>query len=185
MLPSPPPGERSPGWTAALLLLLLASLVPGCPRAPQPCQDPTNEGICFCPLGISCHHICGDSVGHCTLGCSQANPNCSVSCGQDCTALCAGAGLCDVSCGDNCNVSCEGVKQRCAAVVGTTSRVNCEGAADCEVTCHGSCTVSCPLGHCRLRCLPAQDCDMDCGGDGTHEHPLVCPDGTRVCNRRC
>src|SRR6266436_1452237 len=99
------PGDVTPTLAFApllLLLLLLSALgVPSCKR-PQPCQDPTREGVCFCPIGVSCHHECGQGTGHCTLGCSQGNPSCSVSCANDCTALCGGAGRCDAVCGDHC-----------------------------------------------------------------------------------
>lgn len=170
------------GVLPAVVLVLAVSLA--CTR-PQPCQDPTNEGLCFCPVGQSCHHQCGQGTGHCTLGCSQGNVSCSVNCAGDCTALCSGASRCDSICGERCNVSCELVTERCTAVVGALSHVNCEGAADCTVTCRGSCEVACARGHCRLLCAPGEDCDMDCGGSGAAEKPLVCPDGSQVCGRTC
>lgn len=164
--------------------LALAISFDGACTRPQPCQDPTREGMCFCPLGQSCHHDCGGGTGNCTLGCSQGNPSCSVTCSADCTALCAGAGRCDAVCGPNCNVSCEWTKELCTAVVGPHSRVNCEGAANCQVSCNGSCEVACAQGHCRLRCAPGEQCDMECG-EGASDRALVCPDGSRVCGQSC
>ena len=200
MLFRPPVGRRALPSALTLIMLALAASSLGCPR-PKPCQDPTREGVCFCPVGISCHHECGQATGHCTLGCSQANPSCSVSCNDDCTALCSGAGRCDAVCGAHCNVSCEWVKERCTAVMGPESRVNCEGAADCDIRCNGPCQVACPNGHCRLLCARRTDgaggdggdsaeqaergCEMTCGGAGEADRPLLCPDGSRVCGRPC
>lgn len=183
-------------WGRAVPLLVLLSTVImaaagdiACtpPQAVQQrsCQDPTHDGACFCPVGASCHHRCGEGIGHCTLGCSQRNLSCSVTGSNDCTALCAGAGRCEATCGPNSSVSCQWVTERCTAAVGNLSRVNCEGSADCEVTCTGACTVSCSAGHCRLRCAPGEDCDMDCGGVGPAETPITCPDGSKVCGRLC
>lgn len=184
-----PPVRRAPRLSLLLLLLLWlqALVVPAVScTPPDPCRDPTNAGNCFCPIGQSCHHRCGEATGHCTLGCSQGNPACSVTCGDDCTALCSGSGRCDAVCGEHCNVSCERVTHRCVAAVGAHSRVNCEGAADCEVRCTGSCDVVCPAGRCQLHCAPGADCEMDCGGAGpSSDRPVVCPDGTRVCGRPC
>jgi hypothetical protein len=185
----PTVGRRA-GWRPSdlvptLVLLLALVFVPATCKHAQPCQDPTREGVCFCPVGVSCHHECGQATGHCTLGCSQGNPSCSVSCGDDCTALCGGAGRCDAVCGDHCNVSCEWVKQSCTAKVGSQSHVNCEGAADCDVRCDGSCDVSCPNGHCRVRCTRQAGCDLNCGGTGSTLRPITCPDGSLVCGRPC
>jgi len=179
----------SVGRGISILAATFLILGVGCTR-PRPCQDPTNEGVCFCPVGVSCHHECG-ATEHCTLGCSQANPSCSVSCAEDCTALCAGAGQCRATCGRRCNVSCEWVKERCLANVGASSHVNCEGAADCQVQCQGPCTVDCPRGRCRLRCPTEADaeqengCEMSCGGVGAQSHPATCADGTLVCGQPC
>lgn len=179
------PREPVPALTFVLVLVLGPVLAMSACRHPQPCQDPTREGVCFCPIGVSCHHECGQGTGHCTLGCSQGNPSCSVSCADDCTALCGGAGRCDAVCGDHCNVSCEWVKEKCTAQVGPWSRVNCEGAADCDVRCDGSCDVSCPNGHCRVHCAHQAGCDLNCGGAGATLPPIVCPDGSLVCGRPC
>jgi hypothetical protein len=148
----------------------------------NPCRDPTNDGLCYCPVGESCHHVCDVAVSNCTLGCEQKNQACSVSCVDNCTALCTGAARCDITCGERCSVSCEWIKERCAAEVGASSHINCEGAADCDVTCKGACDVACAQGHCRVRCASPADCEIDCGGGAG---PASCPDGSRVCGRPC
>jgi len=153
----------------------------GCYRD-NPCRDPTNDGMCYCPVGASCQHSCTSAIPNCTLGCTQKNGDCSVSCVDDCTALCTGARTCDVACGDRCSVSCEWMKERCAAQVGQSSHVNCEGAADCDVHCLGTCDVHCAAAKCRVRCDSPADCEIDCGVGGG---PLSCPDGSRVCGRPC
>ena len=172
-------------WHRACLLIVAAFASGGmsssCYRD-NPCRDPTNDGLCYCPVGDSCHHSCGATVPNCTLGCEQRNETCSVDCVNDCTALCRGAARCDVACGDRCSVDCQWVKDRCVAQVGASSHVDCDGAYDCDVTCGGACDVSCASGRCRVTCATAADCEVDCGrGAG----PSSCPDGSRVCGRPC
>lgn len=161
------------------------------------CLDPTNEGACFCPLGASCEHRCGPAVGHCTLGCSQGNGRCGVTCADDCVALCTGATSCEAHCGERCNVSCAGIRERCIADIGPNSTVDCEGGRDCQVSCKGACTVACSRGHCRVRCAAEQGCELECGmpapkasgktsGDPAYRDGLQsCPDGSRVCGQPC
>ena len=153
----------------------------GCQRD-NPCRDPTNDGMCYCPVGASCQHSCSAAVPNCTLGCAQKNYACSVACVDDCTALCTGATTCDATCGQRCSVSCEWVKQTCTAHVGPNSHVNCGGVPDCDVRCDGPCDVSCTGGQCRVQCSSPSDCEIDCGGGAA---PTVCPDGSRVCGRPC
>jgi len=172
-------------WHCACILVLAALASAGmalsCYRY-NPCRDPTNDGMCYCPVGASCQHACNATVPNCTLGCGQKNDMCSVTCVNDCTALCTGAARCDATCGDRCSVSCEWVKERCTAQVGPSSHVNCDGAADCDVTCLGSCDVSCARGRCLVSCADPTNCEIECsGGLG----PASCPDGTRVCGRPC
>lgn len=163
-------------WIAAW-----ATSISGCYRE-NPCRDPTNDGMCYCPVGASCQHSCNAAVPNCTLGCAQKNYDCAVACVDDCTAICTGAQTCDATCGERCSVSCEWVKQRCAAHVGPNSHVNCGGATDCDVRCEGPCDVSCTAGKCRVQCATPADCEIDCGGG---VGPTSCPDGSRVCGRPC
>lgn len=166
-----------------LILAAAASVFPvlSCYRDSS-CRDPTNDGLCYCPVGATCHHTCNQAVSNCTLSCAQKNDTCSVACDQNCTALCDGARRCEAGCSDRCSVSCEWVKERCTASVGPRSHVSCDNAADCDVTCNGACDVSCAKGRCRVRCARPQDCDIDCGGGAG---PAACPDGSRVCGRSC
>lgn len=167
---------------AVVVGLLLAACVSGADR--QPCLDPTDDGTCFCPLGASCEHRCGPALGHCTLGCTNGNGHCGVTCGDDCVALCSGAVSCEAHCGDRCSVSCAHIKSRCIAEVGPSSTVDCEGGHDCQVHCQGACTVACPRGRCRVRCEHEDSCELDCGGS-RGGGLLSCPDGSRVCGQSC
>lgn len=174
-------GVRNPaclliGAVAAFIVSTLAC------HAENLCRDPTNDGLCYCPVGASCRHACNNAVPNCTLSCGQKNDSCSVVCAENCTALCAGARRCEVGCGNRCNVSCEWIQERCTATVGPTSHVNCEGARDCDVLCQGACDVSCAKGRCRVQCATPRECEVDCGGGAG---PASCPDGSRVCGRSC
>jgi hypothetical protein len=176
-------GRRLWQSLCALILATAASGIfsAGCYRY-NPCKDPTNDGLCYCPVGESCAHACNGSVENCTLSCGQKNNACSVSCQDYCTALCTGASWCDVTCGERCSVSCEWIKERCVAQVGANSHVNCEGAADCDITCSGACDVACAQGHCRVRCTGSEPCELDCGAGAAG---ASCADGSKVCGRPC
>jgi hypothetical protein len=185
--------RRTVGRNARACVAWLGLLSCMCVRGVElaPCLDPTNDGSCFCPVGASCEHQCGPAVGHCTLGCSQGNGQCAVTCATDCVALCEGAGRCEAHCGERCNVSCGHVREHCIADVGPNSTVDCTGGNDCQVSCQGACTVACPAGRCRVRCAHERECDLDCGapGVGLENAPrgglLSCPDGSQVCGQPC
>lgn len=143
------------------------------PDAPAPCQALCVEGTCdgdvcvidcsadsacpddvFCPAGIPCRVICGDSgCGH-HVDCKEA-PACEVECSG--TDSCKDEIRCPID--GPCTVTCSGFDA-------CSKRIRCKDSCACDVACTGgeSCDepAECPdTGSCRV-------------GDGCSSAPEGC-----------
>jgi hypothetical protein len=136
---------------------------------------------------------CGDDGGDhpCADGgciCEEENL-CQIDCdADDCLLDCAGASICDLTCGDFCEYSCVDSSE-CYLGCGDACAATCDSVSVCEIDCGDDCDVVCDsLSACRVTmlsgvavCTSVSECTIDCVVPGGLEAAEDCGDGLFAC----